>query len=796
MSYPVTEGFILTAWCRDHQDSMRMEIWVKTDDGPVKLIIDDQRPCFFVRATDLLRTRLALRGLANNVEFRPVALKTFQQQDVVCCYTTTLSDFFEARKCLAAIHIERFEDDIQTQDRYLMERFICGSLAFTGEVPSTSNHPWEVIEHAKTRPADKRPQMSWLSLDIECSTKGELFSVGLYRAQSEEAPDEYRQVIMIGEPESGPEWIHWVDDESNLLQTLCEAINADDPDLIIGWNVINFDFRLLIQRATLYDLPLDIGRDGSPAQWRDSRNDSRQGFIDIAGRKVIDGIHALKSETYHFQSFSLENVARELLGIGKKIENPHDRLAEIVHDFHHNKVKLSEYNLQDCILVDKIFRKTRILDFLMFRYQLTGLPLDKQGGSVAAFTNLYLPLLHRAGYVSPNLPTNGGLASPGGYVMDSRPGLYDHVLVLDYKSLYPSIIRTFKVDPMGLIEGLKHPGNAIEGFNGAMFSRDKHYLPSLVERLGEERDQAKKDGDKERSQAIKIFMSSFYGVLGSGGCRFYDRRLSSSITLRGHEIMQTTRQWIEQEGYQVIYGDTDSTFVWVGDAATNEQDIANIGTQLQNIINERWHRLLKNEKNLESYLEIEFESHYHRFFMPTIRNSEQGSKKRYAGLIVNSDGGHQMIFKGLENARTDWTQLAREFQAELYETIFLEQDPVPLIVSCVKYTLAGANDEKLVYHKRLRRPALEYTKSIPPHVRAALIADEKNQSLDRPYQYDQKTLVSYVMTLNGPQTVDYTEADLDYTHYLEKQLKPVADAILPILGLDFDTITTDQLSLF
>ncbi len=213
---------------------------------------------------------------------------------------------------------------------------------------------------------------------------------------------------------------------------------------------------------------------------------------------------------------------------------------------------------------------------LRLRTQLTGLALDRQGGSVQAFTNLYLPKLHRAGYIAPNLPPSGGLTSPGGYVMNSLPGLYHNVLVLDFKSLYPSIIRTFKIDPLGLIEGLQSPDDAIPGYRGAVFSRDKHFLPDIITSLWQQRDVAKQDKDSARSQAIKILMNSFYGVLGSGGCRFYDPRLASSITMRGHDIMKQTAKWIEAAGHKVIYGDTDSTFVLL-DENLNHAEADNIG---------------------------------------------------------------------------------------------------------------------------------------------------------------------------------------------------------------------------
>ena len=145
---------------------------------------------------------------------------------------------------------------------------------------------------------------------------------------------------------------------------------------------------------------------------------------------------------------------------------------------------------------------------------------------MAAFTHLYMPLMHRQGFVAPNLGGKSPQASPGGFVMDSQPGLYESVLVLDYKSLYPSIIRTFLIDPVGLIEGLQHPddSDSVPGFRGARFSRTRHCLPAIVARVAEGRETAKREHNAPLSQALKIIMNAFYGVLGSSGCRFFDPR--------------------------------------------------------------------------------------------------------------------------------------------------------------------------------------------------------------------------------------------------------------------------------
>ncbi len=377
--------------------------------------------------------------------------------------------------------------------------------------------------------------------------------------------------------------------------------------------------------------------------------------------------------------------------------------------------------------------------------------------------------------------------------MNSQPGLYRHVLVLDFKSLYPSIIRTFQIDPMGLIEGLKHPEDAIEGYRGALFSRERHYLPGLIETLWAARDRAKADKNKALSQAIKIIMNSFYGVLGSGGCRFYDPRLASSITLRGHWIMQTTREWIEQQGYQVIYGDTDSLFVLIDKDQGDQAD--SIGSELAQWINQSWQQKLKTEFALSSCLELEYETHYQRFLMPTIRGTDKGSKKRYAGVVLNQ-GKEQLVFKGLETVRTDWTELAKVFQSRLYELIFFDQDPGAYVQQMVQKTRDGELDELLVYHKRLRQPLAEYQKSTPPHVKAARLADEENAKRGLPLRYQRKGSIAYVITLSGPEPVEYQHSPLDYQHYIEKQLQPIADAILPFIGQDFERLTGQQLDLF
>ncbi|URQ91626.1 DNA polymerase II [Pseudoalteromonas sp. SCSIO 43101] len=777
-------GFILSKEAFDSSTGVTFVFWLWCKHGPLKVLVEQQEVVFFIPDNQVSAAERLLQSQNIYVRFADAKLKNFQNQSVICCYFNSLKDYYRAIKILKSSQIVTFEDDVRPIDRFLMERFIKGSVWVKGEIHTRSD--FRLLKKAKLKPNNEfKPNFKLVSIDIECNGDGVLFSIGL-------VGDGIDKVLMIGRPESTAELdyqINWCEDEIDLLSQFETEIQRIDPDVLIGWNVIEFDFSVLHARAEALGISLKLGRNKEKMRLREG-NFTR---ITIPGRVVVDGIDTLKNATYHYDSFSLANVASIELGEEKLISTD-NRLEEIIRQFNEEKLSLANYNRQDCILVLRIFEKLKLLDFAVVRSQLTGLELERMGGSVAAFTNLYLPLLHRSGYVAPNLGDHGlSFDSPGGYVMSSQPGLYQNILVLDYKSLYPSIMRTFCIDPLGLIEGLKKPDNAIEGFNQAQFSRTEHHLPELIRELAATRQIAKDKDQPMLSQAIKIIMNSLYGVLGSKGCRFYDPRLSSSITLRGHEIMQTTKQWIEEWGYEVIYGDTDSTFVRLDDDL-NSHDCNEIGTKLAKKINKCWQIKLLQDYKIDSFLEIEFETHYSPFFMPTIRGKTTGSKKRYVGK-VEKNGASKLVFKGMETVRSDWTELAHKFQTELFEILFSENYSPQLIVQAfdryVKKLYAGEFDSSLIYRKRLGQHLTDYQKNIPPHVKAA-----KQHLADNPHlAFQRGQIIEYVYTPSGAEYY-IGEHNYDYSIYVNKQLLPIAEMIVVDLGTIVSSLSDRQIQLF
>lgn len=782
-------GFVLTRHWRDTPSGVEVEFWLATDDGPQHVRLPVQTSVAFMPQAQRAQVEALVQD-ERNIELRELALRDFHSRPVLGLYSQQHGQLIDIAQRLRRAGVEVFEADIRPPERFLMERFITAPVSFSGQ-PQTDG---PLLDTRMKPHPDYRPRLKLVSLDIETSAQGDLYSIALEGCGQ-------RQVYMLGKATDADTPVdfdlEFCATRGDLLLRLNHWMALHDPDAIIGWNVVQFDMRILHEHARRLGIPLLLGRGGSEMQWREHGSRNNHYFASAAGRLIIDGIESLRSATWSFTSFSLENVAQTLLGEGKDISTPYQRMDEINRMFAEDKPALARYNLKDCELVTRIFHKTELLTFLLERASVTGLEADRSGGSVAAFYHLYMPLMHRQGYVAPNLGDNPPQASPGGFVMESQPGLYESVLVLDYKSLYPSIIRTFLIDPLGLIEGLREPDDehSVPGFRGARFSRTRHCLPAIIEQIANGREVAKREKNAPLSQALKIIMNSFYGVLGSSGCRFFDTRLASSITLRGHEIMLKTRALIEAQGYCVIYGDTDSTFVWLR-SEHSEADAARIGRELVQHVNQWWQAHVRDEYGLVSALELQFETHYSRFLMPTIRGAEEGSKKRYAGLVMRPDGQAEMVYKGLEAVRSDWSPLAQQFQQALYLRIFNRQPYQDYVRDFVQRTLAGQHDEWLIYRKRLRRPLSDYERNVPPHVRAARLADEYNDQQGRPRQYQNGGYISYVITVAGPQPLENRTAEVDYDHYLTRQLQPVADAILVFVDDDFSALVGGQMGLF
>ena len=771
------KGYIISRQSKDVEGRLEQSFFVKTPQGTVQLFPEKQFSVFFTNAPLDIFGR-TIEGL----EITTSPYRSFSKEAVAAikCHSLTLQK--QAINLIKSHGYEVYEEDIKSHNRYLMERNIRGAVRFIGKPDLAQQR----FHQARLIPGDWQPQWRVWSLDIETSVSNNtLLSIGI-------TCDEERYVFVVTESAYDADGVYVFRDEKSLLLAFIQFVRKHSPDIFIGWNLISFDLHFIDQRCQILGVRPAFGVNGETWQLRASDNQGRY-FISIPGRVALDGITLLKVGGYHFESYSLNHVSQQILQDSKLLKGS-SRWQEIERMHAEDLPMFIAYNLQDCDLVYRIFKKLKLIELQQTRVDLTGIPLEQPGGSVAAFENLYLPRLHHKGWVASAWRDEEFVPSPGGFVMSSIPGLYKNVLVFDFKSLYPSIIRTFFIDPLARIcaQGNTESaqGQIVPGYLGASFSKFDAILPELVSELAHAREEAKKSSNDILSYAIKIIMNSFYGVLGSNVCRFYHAELASSITMRGHELLGLTKKWMEESSAKVIYGDTDSLFVTL---VNDVEDPQEAGNKLCNAMNVRLKDWCADYAQLDSKLELEFERLYSRFFMPTIRGQEEGSKKRYAGLANG-----ELVFKGLEAARTDWTPLARNVQRKLFELIFNDENPIAYIQSVIADLLAGKFDQDLIYSKQLSRPLSAYTKNKPPHVRAAAMVDEERKALGQPLEFDKgRKRVAYYYQLSGVKP--YTDAEkptnIDYDHYIEKQITPIADSLLPFFNTNMETLLSKQMTL-
>ena len=225
--------------------------------------------------------------------------------------------------------------------------------------------------------------------------------------------------------------------EEECLEKFKQELLKIDPDIIIGWNVIDFDFVFLKELFKKHKIAFDIGRTNEEPRLRIESNFFRSSSINIPGRQVLDGINLIKDPLIKeapsikfadFESFTLEDVSQALIGKGKllKGKSRHEEIKFLYKtDTEKSLQSLADYNLMDCELVYEILEKTKMIELAIERSQLTGLTLDRISGSIVAFDSLYIREARKNNLVSPsNEFKQKETRITGGYVHSANSGLY------------------------------------------------------------------------------------------------------------------------------------------------------------------------------------------------------------------------------------------------------------------------------------------------------------------------------------------------------------------------------------
>jgi len=740
-------------------------------DGGTFLVRDDrQRPHFYIRAADA--ERAATLGASDT---QPSRKRTFDGAAVIRVEVDVPGDVPGVRGRLHAAGIDTFEADVRFAMRYLIERGIKAACEIEGE-SSRGKSVTFIFDNPTLRPAEVDVQPRVLSFDIETDAKGErLLAISLY------GPDIDEVLIVDGTDREMPERATRCLTEFAALTAFCDRLRAVDPDVLTGWNIVDFDLTVLAAIASRLRHPFELGRDVGEIRIRKAEGYFGSGQASIPGRLVLDGIDLLRGAFVRMDDYSLDAVARQVLGEGKAVKGDvRNRVDEILHNYHEDLPAFALYARTDARLAYQIVSTLNLVPLAFARSRLTGMTPDRVAASIASFDFLYLSELEQRNIVAPTVRSDDArvhAAQQGGHVLEPLAGLHGNVWVFDFKSLYPSVIRTFNIDPLSYVAAPAPGADLIETPGGA-FRREPAILPRLLDELFPRRETARQAGDAVAAHAIKILMNSFYGVLGTPACRFYNPALANSITGSGREILLWSKRWFENAGFVVLYGDTDSLFVQ--SSSIDAYEAREEGRRLAASLTDDIARYVAERWRVTSRLELKFEKLYLRLFLPHARHSTRGASKRYAGLR-HGDHIEQVEFIGMEVVRRDWTELAKEVQRELYRRLFTDRSVNDYLADVVRRLRSGQFDDALVYRKNLRKEAAEYTATTPPHVAAA-----------RKSTRGSGRLISYVMTTAGPEPIDNVQHPLDREHYVAKQVKPVAEPVLETLGLDFERVIGDE----
>ena len=766
----MAHGFIVQPTYRIRDGAPVVQLFGRLESGDAFLVEETRyRPYFFVRAGE----EDALAG-EPGVAFESTDLRDTAGAEVVRITARIPGEVPRLRDRVRERGGHPYEADVRFPYRFLTDRGIRATCAIRGR-GKVRPDGLVVFSDPEIEPAPARVALRTLSIDLETTLDAKLiFSAALVCGDVEEVHLVAKRAVRgaIVHPE-----------EPALLFAVMERIRALDPDIIVGWNVIDFDLSVWMARCEAHGIPCNLGRTPDRVRIFDEQGRRGSSRIEVPGRMVLDGTPLVR-EAIRLPDYRLQTVAEALLGRGKKIDHEApDAGAEIQRMWREDPEALVAYNLEDARLVPEILRHEGLLDLTEERSRLTGMQLDRVSGSVASFDLVYLPELRDRGYVAPSVaPDRENVFVKGGALLDPVPGLHPRVAVMDFKSLYPSLIRTFQLDPLAHALAAEDE-DPIEAPNGACFAREGAILPGILVRLMASRDKAKARGDRHADQAIKILMNSMFGVLGTPSCRFFDPDIANAITGFGQQILHWSRDAFEEAKVPVLYGDTDSLFVQLPEAP-DAYALRAVAEELREQVQAAIASRVRQRYRLEPRLELELEKIYDPLFLPRVRGGRGGSKKRYAGW---RDGALEIV--GLESVRRDWPEIATRLQRGLLECLFTGGDPIPFATDLIERLRAGELDDELVYVKRIRKGSLDNYKANTPHIQAARKAGRHAGRVIR-----------YVITRTGAEPVlpgRPLPPGIDHGHYVEKVLRPVADAILQEVGQSFAEVLGEpqQLSL-
>ncbi len=563
----------------------------------------------------------------------------------------------------------------------------------------------------------------------------------------------YKKVISAKTVEGAEDYIEFVKDEEKLLERFFEVLEETDPDYLVGYFSDGFDLPHIKKRCEFYGVANMIS--------------VKKGYAKIEGAIHLDVFKFIRNvigDSLKSENLTLNNVAKELVGEGK------EKVDENI--FIGGDIKqLCSYNLKDAELTFRIFEK--LLPNINDLVRLVGQPVfDVCRMSFGNLVEWYLiKKIKNYKELCANEPSfsereqRRKKSYKGAFVFEPKPGLYEDVAFLDFKSLYPSIIIAKNI--------------CISTYKDEKFGKEQGLIPELLKEIIIKRNEIKKicKGDpvlEAQSYSLKILANAIYGYFGYFNARWYCIEAARAITLWGRRFITRAAKNAEGFGFKVIYGDTDSIAL-IG--AKKKLDSKNVLEFLQ-----------ETNKKLPMFMELELQGLYERGLFVSKKASVSGAKKKYA--LISSDG---IVIKGFESVRGDWSGIARDVQKEVLKLVL--KGRVEEAISYTRQIIKDINEkrveiEKMVIETQLKKK-LENYEAIGPHVAAARILNERG------FDVQPGMRIGYVVCGEKGKIRDRIQIpqeakDYDAGYYINNQVLKVVERIFEAIGCDTKMLKDGQ----
>ncbi|MEM5797805.1 MAG: DNA-directed DNA polymerase [Candidatus Aenigmatarchaeota archaeon] len=765
-------------------DGPIIRIFARNDSGPVCIFCHDFEPYFYAESIDGFEKDLDAKIVEKEVigkgKTKLYLIKVKNPADVPLW-----------RERLRQAGIKTYEADILFNYRFMIDNGLVGMgwIDVEGEPVNTQIVPIKSIKAKKIVPIvqERNVNLKILAFDIECvSETGKkpeakndpIILISFAFNQKYEGKE---NIILSTRRGKG---VNFFSDEKEMLEEFIKIVNGYDPDIICGYNCNNFDIPYILERMSQYGIKPLFGRCRQKAV--SARKIGIKHRVSIPGRVVADIFEIVKKD-FPLYKYDLDFVCRALLGEGKKEVLRLSKIRQFWYGNDEEFQRLVEYNKIDSLLLLELVEKLHLFDKYFALSAISGILLQDafEGGESTKIENFLLRKFNENGYVLPCKPSVEikGSGLEGGEVLEPIKGLHSNVVVLDFKSMYPSIIKTFNICPTTLCKN----GDIIAPSGVRFLSPEKKQgiIPLIVDELMIRRQKVKKQLKSEKNEvikrsldahqwALKILANAFYGYFGYTRSRLFNLDIANAITSFGRDMIIKTKSLIESGyGFRVVYGDTDSVFVEIP------------GKDIEEVI-KRGRELAENiTSQLPKGIELEFEKVLLRFLPLT--------KKRYAGLaIIEKEDGYDytIVTKGIETIRRDWCPLVEKVLKEILEIVFKKNDVKAAIKrfrEISEMLMRGEIDiSDLTITKTITKAPKAYD-GIQPHIEVVKKIKSRGGSVP-----DIGDRVGYVI-VKGTQNISKRAEDpiwvkekkipIDHQYYIENQLLPPLERIFFALGI-------------